>query len=500
MVINDKLVQQLISRLPDFYGEYSYDTEFIQELFDAYIKAVGVLYRHAQYICNNTSIETAEVYKPKAMKPIVLEKSLYNVLDISGPFEAKTGKAWFDVTTSLADKVSFLDSVGKYEVLTDINSYFDAEFIIDFKIRKDFSGLLGYYSPLEDYVYKDYKLYLFNQLAKPPHNAISKTILLEDIKSNDHKLDHQWGIFFPTIYSVFLTRPEYRDMIASLLQFDSSIRAINEVMKSINIPETAIIRDKYSRKNIPTIMLNKFDKDLNPFDFVFKLPPEYIGALYYTTDSLRKTDTIFKNYGPEDLNYLYASIDKTQNIWVGRIINIFNFINLIKPEHMNFFLEGSINIFDTYAVGDLMAMNRKLMMADTWLEESRYDFARYDSSVYGSSRKSENVFLQVNRSTQDTYPDTSDTSKIIYIPEMRDIYTINSNPVKLDISHPPITSHYHWMPDIISGMTTKSSAADTFDWAPVEEAHYGDIEYDIGVYDSETIPTEATLLNLFSII
>ncbi len=502
MVINDKLVQKLIGRLPDFYGEYSYDTEFVRELFDAYITAAGVLYRHAQYICNNTSIATAEVYKPTAMKSLVLEDSLYNVHDIFGPFEVATGKSWFDVSTPLSDKIEYLDSIGKYEVLTDINSPSNTEFIIDFKIRKDFSGLLGYYSPLEDYVYKDYKLYLFNQLAKPGHNTDSKTILLENIKANDHKLDHQWGIFFPSIYSMFLTRPEYRDMIASLLQFDSSIRAINEVMKSINIPNTAVIRDSYSRKNIPTALLNKFDKDLDPFDFVFKLPPEYIGALYYTEQGFRETDTVFRDYNHADLNYLYASRGGSFNdTWSGRIINIFNFISMIKPEHTNFFLEGTIDIFDIYNMIDSVGLKSSLIINDSWLEEALYGFVTYSSSPYSGSRLADTVNLVSKHTIPEVYSEILDFNTLKSKTKVYETYTsgTQSDAVSFSVVLPTINEQYDESNDSTT-LTTVGNTADSYDWETEIPVTYGVAEYNVCTYGGGPMPRESTLLNLFSII
>jgi len=389
MITNDKLVLELKNRLPDFYGEYLYDHAFIEELFDAYAAAINVVNRHAQYIANNTSISTAEIFKPSSIRPLRLKDSLYDVLDVADMFDEKhqsEGIRWFDNATSVFKKVEFLDSMGLYEVITDVNSADTNEFVIGFNIRKDFSGLAGNYAPLEDYVYRNYKLYLFNQLAKVPHNRSSRVVLLEDIKANDHKLDHQWGIFFPTIYSMFLTRNEYRDMLAVMLKYDSSISSVNEIMRSINVPTSATIRDKYSRKNIPRSLLNKFDKDLGPFDFVFKLPSSYINAIQYGSDQYRNASINIDDYGPKDINYLYHSTEQASiDTNTGRIINVFNFINMIKPKHTNFLLEGTLQISDLFTFSDIInieSLRNKMKIYDSWSNEAIYGFIDYGSVTY----------------------------------------------------------------------------------------------------------------------
>lgn len=503
MIINDKLVQSLANRLPNFYTDYSYDMDFIRELFDAYIAALGILHRHLRYTYNNTSIATAEVYKPLEKKPVVLKEALYDIVTISKSFGEATGKSWFHSDTTMSDKVTFLDQIGRYELLTDVNSAdTNNEFILDFKIRKDFSGLLGYYTPFEDYVYKDYKLYLFNQLAKPKNNAQYKTVLFEDIKANDHKLDRQWGLFFPGIYSIFITKPEYKDMLKSLFRYDSSIAAINKVMQSINIPSNTVVRDKYSRKNIPTQLLNKFDKDLDPFDFVFKLPPEYIGALYYNLNDLRHMEGINpEHYDPRDLNYLYASLGDTQDTWVGRIIDIFNFIGLVKPEHTNFFLEGTMSIFDTHNSTDNLTLQSSVAIADSWLDESVYGAVTYNSSPYHGYREVDVVNLIAKYLVPEIYPDFVDYNTFKTKYNINELYDLSKNKpmVSMLVTLPTVTDQYNWG-TASTTLKTTAEAVDTYDWTTKEDAAYDLVEYNVCTYGGDPIPRESTLLNLFSII
>ncbi len=430
MIKNDKLVQQLINNLPSFYNEYSYDMNFIYELFDTYISASGILERYAQYICNNTSLETAEIYKPLAKKPLVLQNSLYNVLEIAEQFSNDTGEAWFDVNTTLARKIAFLDSIGKYETITDVYSTTgNNELVVDFKICKDFSGLLGHYTPLEDYVYRDYKLYLFNDLAKPLHNKVSKTVLLEDVKSNDHKLELQWGIFYPVIYSMFMTRPEYRDMLAAMVRFDSSIGVINEVMQAANIPRTVVVQDRYTRKNLSPTSLRSFNQNMGPFDFIFKLPPEYVGVLSPRASEFRLIHSAnLKNYSPEDLSYLYTSFSKVRGeAWLGRIINVFNFINLIKPTHVSFSLEGTVKIFDRLTTTDFFSSKSTVSIIDILWKETMYGLFRYSLKTYNRDTRPDAVNLLLQHTINELYGEYKDirlTTKSTHT--INELYTISS--------------------------------------------------------------------------
>lgn len=342
---NVLLLNKLLGRLPNFYEDFVYDLSYIESLFNAYVEAVNVLTEYSDYLYNNMSLATAEVYKPIEKLPLTLSYSLYSVEVIAQQFTTATGLNWFDPLVPKQTKVEFLDSIGKYELLTNSTALdLTEELLLDFKIRKDFAGLLGYYVPFEDYVYRDYKLYLFNDLAKIPNNKNTKTVLLENAKFNDHKLDKNWGIFFPEIYSFFVTQPEYKDMLSSAVQFDSTIDGMNKVIRSINLDRNTFIRDSYSRKNLPTHLLNTFDKTLDPFEFIFKLPPELIGALYYISDELRSIGSpSFQDFAArKDLSYLAQYLANNDvSTWAGRVINIYNFIKIFKPAHTNFFLEGT---------------------------------------------------------------------------------------------------------------------------------------------------------------
>lgn len=352
MLRNEQLVRYLMSKLSNFYDDFVYDVSFIEHLFDAYIDAVNILYEHALYLYHNTSLNTAEVYKTITRMPLTLRKSLYDISTVSDSFFRDTGLNWFDPATPKQAKVSYLDSIGKYELLTDFRSTeFEGELILNFDISKDFSGLLGYYTPFEDYVYKDYKLYLFNELAKIPPNSITKTVLLKNVRTNDYKLDTRWGISFPDIYSVFITQPEYKDMLSALVKYNAVLDDVNKVIKTLNLDGNTFIRDSYTRKNIPPYMLNTFDKTLDPFEFIFKLPPDFIGALYYLSDDLRSSGMPdFKDFNVKDLGYLtqYLAENPSMSTWIGRIINIYNFVRLFKPSHTNFFLEGTFEPLTNY--------------------------------------------------------------------------------------------------------------------------------------------------------
>lgn len=344
-IVNRLLLDKLLGKLPNFYDDFVYDMSYIESLFDTYVEAINVLLEHANYLYHNMALTTADVYKPVEKLPLTLSASLYNVDVIAKQFSVEYGLNWFDPATPKQVKVEFLDNNSKYELLTQgIALDLTEELLLDFKIRKDFAGLLGYYVPFDDYVYKDYKLYLFNDLAKLPNNSSTKTVLLENAKFNDHKLDKNWGIFFPEIYSFFITQPEYKDMLSAAIQFDSTITGMNKVISSINLDKSTFIRDAYSRKNLPTYLLNTYDKTLDPFEFLFKLPPELIGALYYISDDLRSIGSPdFQDFAArKDLSYLAQYLeDSNMSTWVGRVINIYNFIKVFKPAHTNFFLEGT---------------------------------------------------------------------------------------------------------------------------------------------------------------
>lgn len=325
MIKHETFVNKLVSRLPNFYKDYIYDPAFLKELFDAYIEAVGIITNYANIVYANTTINTAELNHVIDKKVVSLTNSLYDVNAVATLFKASTGKEWFSGTTTQKEKLAFLTTLGKYEDLNDIDN---SGLIVGTSIRKDFSGVLGSYAPAKDFVISDKKLYMFNELAKPPieHPSI-KQVLFEDMKITRSKLKNRWGVFFPTINDAYIGQYEYRNLLSSLLKYDSTLHSMQDIIKTININSNAYIKDKYSRRNVPDSSLWA-ENEIGPFEFIFNLPVDLLVSMAYTPSGVTST---------EDTESLQ-----------GRMNNIIAFFRTMKPAYTSFFLKGDMPINEVF--------------------------------------------------------------------------------------------------------------------------------------------------------
>ena len=287
---NKQVVSNLMTLLPSVYRDFIYDDNFIKLLLDTYVDVAGFVGRYAQSIYDNTSINTAEYFRNLEFATLTLKDSLYDVNKVAIAFYQAGIGNWYASETPLKDKVGFLDSLGLYETLSvqrewDVNS----NYVISLKIARDFNQYLGYYDNLKDYVVKDNKLFLFNDLAKLPQTpGGEKTVLLTDIFIDVNKIENRWGTLLGNLKPNFISPAKYAQTISGTinsLNEGLTIKLLREVIANITEPSVNFF-DKYST-NLP--VRYKYDDFINSegtlgelrlgeFDFIAELPASLFGT------------------------------------------------------------------------------------------------------------------------------------------------------------------------------------------------------------------------------
>lgn len=382
---NDKYVEYMMSKLPNFYRDYVYDDKYIRVLFDSLVDSADLVREYVDSVKNNYVLTNTEIVSTDAIKAITLSTALYDV--------TKLPISWDNL--SLGGKVDLLDELGYYELLDTDDLLGNHETIVDMEILRDFSGYLPPYRRGEDYVIVDNKLYLFGTLAKPGvYGATRRTILVKSHVANKSRLWRRWGIFIPEIDPGPLGGTEYRDLLATLVGFEPTATNMRRAIIALSGAElggTAMFMDHYSRKNV-TLSAFHTAEQLGRFEFTYKLPPEYAVLLGFGD-----------NIPPE---YRETQI---------RLQNIISFMKLMKPAHTNFFLgtsativdsvvprdtptvkvKGMNSIVESVVPADIITRKAKSTFTDTLnlTFDSVYDSeAYYDVSVYdGKARSLDNL-------------------------------------------------------------------------------------------------------------
>lgn len=348
---NNELVTSVFGKLPSFYREHIYDPTFIKELFDCYAEVINILNTYAKYLYNASSLTTISKYKIIDKKILILSTSLYNILNTAAEFQTSTGSDWFTTATSVADKIAYLEALSKNDdlFLYGLDNTVLTDEVISMSIKKDFSQELSSYINLRDFYIRENKLYIFNDLAKPPVRGAVKKVLATDLVVKNNKLDNKYGIFYPNIYSEYSTSDEYKNMLQTLITSDFKVSAIQRVLENLNLSETSMsIRDTYTKKNLPVSYLTT-PETLYPFEFVYTLPASMLEALYYIPGLELTSPPIPYNENLLDDNYVSSYSDEDLSRIVGKIINIRNFLFLIKPTYAEYLIQGTMRITDRYA-------------------------------------------------------------------------------------------------------------------------------------------------------
>lgn len=390
MIKNEEVVSKLVSDLPSFYSEFLYDPKLIQTLFDAYVDVFEHMTNEVKSVYYNTCLDKAEILRSINKGVLTLSKSLYDVNKVSAAFASAGNGDWFSSATTLKSKILFLESLGHFEIL-DANRVADTNLrdVVDLVIAKDFSESMGYYTNYEDYVVVNNTLFLFNDLAKPVAGNVKK-VLAKDILVDYRKIDNRWGVLFESITKDYLTPFEYKEFIQALLVYSPTVSKMKGIIQNLMSKGGGDLYDSHVRKNVPEEFLLSPPQNLKPFDFIFKIPPELLEALFYIPSQfIDETSTPLLNSTLYKINYKNQdNIDPTMLYYTylrGRIKNIRNFLNFLRPAYTNFLLEGTIYFGDDLSdiITDTVSLktNLNLHITDS-LGAFLYDLNTYDSGEY----------------------------------------------------------------------------------------------------------------------
>ena len=301
------------------YNKLALLYENLYKMITSYAKSVG----------NNAVIPMIETYKKIPAFNFDPTPGQYNINEIlSRPDVAsKLGSNIMTETTASriskweglglvkytsSEKIAILDYLGLY-----CNVYgYDQGMTTTYKIVD--ANLLGYnferFSKGIDYIFKDNRLYLFNEAAI--YSSKAKYFVLEDIFVDKMNAERRLGIYVGLEQPQNMTRNEYRELIQLIyyvVTMGPTIKNIETAIRSITGLEEAKVLDRYTEDR---------------------------SRLQYWTDTTRG-DRL------KDFDFL-ISIPEMESHDIEKLMNFINYVKLIKPSDTDFIFARAITMYDVF--------------------------------------------------------------------------------------------------------------------------------------------------------
>lgn len=270
---------KLYDYLPSFYQSDLDNDKFINTLMHSYVEIHNLYKKEVQRVYNDLFLNKIEYFRELPLSVLSLNASLYNITDILSDFYTTTGKSWLAAEATISDKVTYLLAKGHYENL--LYTALDGKKlkVYSMNICRDFSELLPKYEYFKDYVIYDNKLFVFNDLAKPTSNSLSKNVLAKNVIMESDKLSSKWGFMVGLEKPNFLSKFQYHNIIRGIIESfrdGAQVSNLKNVVKYIAGSKTEInVYDAYSLDLPDAYRVMYNNNTLCEFDFIIEFPANF---------------------------------------------------------------------------------------------------------------------------------------------------------------------------------------------------------------------------------
>ena len=286
-------IKAVSDQLSNFYKDYSGNPETMNRFFEIFAGAVDVGCSYMKGIKRNSILSTIETYRKVPYFAMNISSISYSLTSLlANPYTEKglgltrstlsSRIEHWNATATVDQKVTILDQAWLYCTLRldledDVQDegqkiYGSDGVIIDLKVET-VGGIVLH--PEKDYVLRDHRFYLLNDIGKI--DDAKDMIVLKDILIDYNISYNRLGLFLNAPYQNIISKPEYTAINKVFLQAalkGSTIKNIKEAIAAAFGWKSAQVYDMES--NLTAVQQAYWTSGAySPYHFIISMPVEY---------------------------------------------------------------------------------------------------------------------------------------------------------------------------------------------------------------------------------